>query len=87
MSARGAAASLRLWDIVVLLQAVIASASGLAAAPVKSLHNLPGHAQVYLAAGACVAWRIDDWRHADLRAEATVGEGSPCQQNTLKCAC
>ena len=87
MSARGAAASPRLWGIVILLQAVIASASGLAATPGTSLHNLPGHAQVYLAAGACVAWRVDDWRYADLNAEVTVGEGSSCPQETLKCAC
>lgn len=87
MCARGAAASPRLWGIVILLHAVITFASGLEAAPVKSLHNLPGHAQVYLGAGACVAWRIDDWQTADLQAEATVGEGSSCQQKTLKCAC
>lgn len=87
MGTRGAAVSPKRFGIVIVLHAVIASASGLAAAPVKSLHNLPGDAQVYLAAGACVDWPIDGWRDADLHAEATVVEGSPCHQETLKCVC
>jgi hypothetical protein len=87
MGPRCAAVAPKLCSIFIVLHAVIASASGLAASPVKSLHNLPGHAQVYLAARACVAWRIDEWRNKDLQAEATVGEGSSCQQETLKCAC
>lgn len=86
MGARRAAVLPKLCSIVILLH-VITTASGLAVAPVKSLHNLPGHAQVYLGAGACVAWRIDGWQTADLQAEAAVGEGSSCQQETLKCAC
>ena len=87
MGTRGAVVSPKLCGIIIVLHAVIASASGLAAAPVKSLHNLPGHAQVYLAAGACVAWRINDKQKGNLYAEATVVEGSPCQRETLKCAC
>ena len=87
MGARCAAVLPKLCSIFVVLQAVIASACGVAASPVKALHNLPGHAQVYLAAGACVAWRIDDWQTGIIQADATVGEGSSCQQATLKCAC
>jgi hypothetical protein len=87
MSARHAAGSPKLWSLFIVLQALIPSVSGLPVAPVKSLHNLPGYAQVYLAGGACVIWRSDDWSSADLQAEATVGAGSSCQHEPLKCAC
>jgi hypothetical protein len=69
---------------LLLLTAAIVAGSGQAAAPVRLLHNLPGQAQVYLAAGDCAAWRIEDWQEGDLHATATLDEGSRCLQQTLR---